>query len=261
MPTEVRVLGTICVTTASVCRELQADKAARLMAVLALEAGQVVSYDDLATDLWPDGLPLQPRNAMQATVTRIRRTLHLSPDAIRAVRTGYLLDIDPCRVDSNRFLALTSSAAATIGKDPAAAGLLLEESLTLWRGRALTGLDASLKCRSEAIFLEERRITALRDLARVRILLRDEQKAIPDLQRLVLIYPTRERLVELLMLALYRVGRQTEALALYHKTRQHLDRELGIAPGPTLVQIYLGILAQDPAADWFDEKPTPDDRR
>ncbi|WP_334025969.1 AfsR/SARP family transcriptional regulator [Nocardia terpenica] len=248
---EINLLGALEVTVRGIRRPVHAKKVRTMLAILALESGRVVSYEELTAELWPEGRPADPRNALQANATRIRRLLS-APDMLRAARSGYQLGVAPECVDANRFLALSTSASALVGAEPARAVRSLEQALQLWRGDALMGTQDSARCRYEAAYLEEHRLNAWYALECARLALGHDRLAIAELRRLVQAYPNQERLIELCMLALYRMGRQAEALTLYHRSRRELAREMGVEPSPTLERMYTGILAHDPPRPEFD---------
>ncbi|MFW6695381.1 AfsR/SARP family transcriptional regulator [Streptomyces sp. MAR4 CNX-425] len=224
-----------------------------MLASLALDARRVISFEELAEELWAGRALANTRNALQAHATRIRRLLD-SPDrqspattVVRAVGGGYLLDVPPECVDTNRFLTLAGKGFDLVEDRPAQAIEHFQAGLRLWRGPALVDAGDGLRCRSAATSFEERRLTVWEDLARARLAVGDESRAIAELQQLVFRYPLRERFCELLMLALYRAGRQGDALETYRRTRRRLDEELGVDPGGRLKQRHHEILSQDPA--------------
>ncbi|TDC14957.1 AfsR/SARP family transcriptional regulator [Actinomadura bangladeshensis] len=229
-----------------------------MLATLALEAGHTVSHDELTEELWPGEILRNPRNALQAHATRIRKIIHECAGnartalPLRAVYNGYVLDIPRDLVDGNRFLDLSARAVAALTDDPARARDLLQSGLTLWQGPALPHTRTGRRCRGAAALLEERRFAAWEDLVSARMLLGEERPAIAELQRLVASHPARERLCELLMLALYRAGRQSEALHLFHRVRERLDEELGVQPGRALQRLYGHILGQHPLLESAD---------
>ncbi|MFI9503303.1 BTAD domain-containing putative transcriptional regulator [Nocardia sp. NPDC052566] len=229
-----------------------------MLATLALDAGRTVYYDELVAELWPREILKNARNALQANATRIRKTLERCTDgagqtlALHAVYNGYILDIPRDSVDGNRFLDLTARGSALLPVDPGQALECLQEGVVLWRGPALLNTHSGERCRAAAAFLEERRLLAWEDLVCAQLLLGDDRRAVAELQRLIAANPAREGLCELLMLALYRAGRQSEALRLFHRTRHHLNEELGVEPGRSLLRLYEDILAQDDALDSAD---------
>ncbi|SFQ37996.1 MULTISPECIES: AfsR/SARP family transcriptional regulator [Actinomadura] len=244
------LLGTVSIVVQRSRTELRAGKVRAMVATLALEAGRTVSHDELSEELWPGEDLRNPRNALQAHATRIRRILDCCAERartelpLRAVCNGYVLDIPREFVDGNRFLDRTARAVALLTDDPSRARDLLQAGLALWTGPALLHTRTGRRCQGAAALLEERRLGAWEDLVSARLLLGEERQAIAELQRLVASHPTRERLCELLMLALYRSGRQSEALHLFHRTRARLDEELGVQPGRSLQRLYGHILGQ-----------------
>ncbi|MGY1961832.1 AfsR/SARP family transcriptional regulator [Nocardia gipuzkoensis] len=249
------ILGSISIVAADSRTELRAGKIRSMLAVLALRAGNTVYYNELTEELWPGELLKNPRNAIQAQATRIRKTMEKCTDGIgepielRAVQNGYVLDISRDAVDANRFLDYTTRGFSDLAVDPVRALQSLQQGLRLWRGPALLNTHVGERCRSAAAFLEEQRILAWEDLVSAHLLLGNNRQAIVELQRLVAADPSREHLCGLLMLALYRTGRQSDALHLFHRTRQRLDTELGVEPGRALSRLYESILAQDSALD------------
>lgn len=263
------LLGTVSVTDLNGKRqEIRANKVRALLATLSLEAGRAISHIELTEELWSGRALGNTRNALQAHATRLRKVLGRAlslPDgatALRAVRGGYLLDVPREAVDGNRFLDLAARGAAELPDSPERALPLLQDALMLWRGPALLDASDGLRCRSAAALFEERRLTVWEDLISARLSMRDERHAIAELQQLVAKYPMRERFCEQLMLALYRSGRQGDAVELFHWTRRRLDDELGVRPGLPLQRRFAEILDQDPAltlpsAVWGDPARMP----
>lgn len=249
---EIGVLGAVSITLNGESRRIRAGKPRTILATLALEAGSAVSYGDLAEELWdgnpPDG---NVRNALQAHAARLRKVVDQEGGStgtvLRAVNNGYLLDIPRRSVDSNRFLALANEGSAAVSSSPERAVELLEEALRLWHGPALLDAGEGLRCRAAAALLEDRRLTVHGDLIAARLTTGDERRAVAELRQLVAQHPTRERFCDQLMLALYRCGRQGDALDVFHQTRQRLDEELGLEPGVQLQRRHIEILAHDPA--------------
>lgn len=248
----INILGPVSVAVGGKRHGIHANKVRAMLAVLALEAGRAISNVELADELWA-GHPLRnTRNALQAHATRLRKVLDGPPrqprgaTVLRAVRNGYLLDVPPDSVDGNRFLDLAAQGAAALAARPEHARELLEAGLDLWHGPALLDAGDGLRCRGAAALFEERRLTVWEDLVSARLALGDEARAVAELRQLVAQYPLRERFSELLMLALYRSGRQGDALELFQWTRRRLDEELGVRPGAPLQRRHAEILAQDP---------------
>ncbi|OEV02430.1 AfsR/SARP family transcriptional regulator [Streptomyces oceani] len=263
---QIDILGSVTVTVGEQTREVRAAKVRTMLATLALEARRAISCPELADELWADHEISNTANALQAHATRVRKVLDgpsrtRSASLLRSVPGGYLLDIPADRVDSHRFLQLASDGAAALTANPERARVLFESALGIWRGPALLDAGDGLRCRSAATLFEERRLTVRELLASARLALGDEARAIAELQRLVAQHPLSERFCELLMLALYRAGRQSDALYLFRSTQRRLDEELGVRPGDSLQRRYSEILTQDPAlvrsdALWARHRPS-----
>ncbi|MFH8561517.1 AfsR/SARP family transcriptional regulator [Streptomyces sp. NPDC017988] len=222
---------------------LGGPKPRALLAALLLEPGRVVSADALIDAIWGDRPPDTARSLIQSYVSALRRAL--SPDVIETQPPGYLIHADADVVDRAAFERLTAQGrqAAAAG-DHAGAARLLSEALALWRGPALGGIGETLRAMADQ--LEEARQAALEeriaaDLAQAG----RETELVAELTALVATHPTRERLRGQLMLSLYRLGRQADALAVYAEGRDVLAEELGIDPGPGLRAMHEAILRGD----------------
>lgn len=245
---QIGILGTVSLTVTGRQQQIRADKRRALLATLALEAGRAISHEELVDELWSGQRLNNARNALQAHASRLRRVLEDHGSAsLLSVRNGYLLDIPRESIDSNRFMDLATAGSAALHHDPARAMELFNAALQLWRGPALLDAGEGLRCRGAAALFDERRLAVWEDLISARLAVGEEDHAIPELRQLVAQHPLRERLRDQLMLALYRSGRQGEALDQFHQTRRLLDQELGLRPGLPLQRRYSAILAQDPA--------------
>ena len=249
---DINILGYTTIVQDGQEIRIPATRSRVLLTILGLEAGRLISVEELADELWSGAPLLNARNALQANVMRLRRALQSATSQpasqlLRAVPHGYLLDLSREAVDANRFVDLAEQGAASVRHDPARAKQLLLDGLRLWRGPALADGGDGLRCRAAAVLLEEYRLSAWEDLISARMALGEHRQVIGDLRQLVERNPLRECHVEQLMVALYRCGRQREALTLFHQTRQRLDAELGVQPGQQLQRRYTEILAQDPA--------------
>ncbi|MEV0116127.1 BTAD domain-containing putative transcriptional regulator [Streptomyces sp. NPDC050844] len=241
--TDYRLLGPVEAWRAGRRLDLGGPKPRALLAALLLEHGRVVSVDALIDAIWGEHPPGTARSLIQSYVSALRRAL--SADAIETRPPGYLIRADTALVDRTAFEHLTAQGrqAAAAGDHPAAARLLAE-ALALWRGPALGGIGDTL--RAMADHLEEARQTALEE--RISAELSEagrETELVAELTALVATHPTRERLRGQLMLTLYRLGRQADALAAYVEGRDVLAEELGIDPGPDLRRMYESILRAD----------------
>ncbi len=220
----------------------------RLLAALALRAGDVLSTDTLIDLLWDQRLPRHPDNALQMQMSYLRRTLApASGVRIDSLRGGYVLVVDPDAVDTNRFEGLIDQAAALVGDDPAGAIAGLTAALGLWRGPPVQELAGHPFAAADVARLEELRLVAVERRNDLALQLGRHVDLIGELTELVTEYPLRERFTEQLVLALYRAGRQAEALAAYRRARAYLVDELGIEPGPALRDLEGRVLAQDPS--------------
>jgi predicted ATPase/DNA-binding SARP family transcriptional activator len=216
-----------------------------LLADLLVNAGRVVAADRLIDDLWGEHAPGNPANALQGRVSQLRRALGPAGRELVAHRPpGYVLAIEPGAVDAAEFEALVTAASAA---EPDRARALLTEALGLWRGPALAEFAAEPFAQAEAARLEELRLAATETRIELELAAGRHAELIGELEALVAAHPHRERPVGQLMLALYRSGRQAEALTAYSAARTVLADELGIDPSPELQRLHQAILVQDPA--------------
>lgn len=247
------LLGPVSIYTCAVRHQIRAKKVRALLAVLALNARVVVSFDELADELWPDSVLNNPRNALQANALRLRKQLEEYVPSAAAEKilatsgNGYVLNVPPDAVDAAKFERMAATGSQMINSKPREAITLLGAAMELWHGPALADVGDGIRCRAAAIRLGERRFSVQADLIEARLELGGDQALIADLTELVTRHPGRERLSGLLMVALYRDGRQTEALGVFHKTRQWLVTELGTEPSQPLRALYQSILMQDQA--------------
>lgn len=224
-----------------------------LLGALVVRAGQVVAAERLIHELWGDRPPPGAANALQAHVARLRRLLRGgAPDAgghewITTRTTGYGLRQGRATTDAQLFHRLSAEGRAALGSDPAHAADLLRRALALWRGPALEGSVQGPVCAVEADRLEELRLTTLETLHDADLRTGRHAEAARELERLTAGHPPRERLYDLHMLALYRCGRQAEALGVYERARRRLMDELGVAPGPVLRERVEAILHHAPS--------------
>lgn len=255
------VLGPLTAwTTAGHAVDVPEAKVRALLAALLVNAGQPVSTDRLVDDLWGERLPGNPAGALQTKVSRLRRALaRAEPGAETLVESrppGYLLRTGPGDVDSHRFTDLTATAYGT--KDPRTRADLLTEALELWTGDAFAGLGDLGSLRTAAEILDEQRLTALEALAETRLEMGRHHTLIAELNELAARHPLRERLRAVQLRALYRAGRQSEALTVYDELRKQLADELGVDPGPELAALHQAILTHDAA---LEAPPASPERR
>ncbi|WP_037662033.1 BTAD domain-containing putative transcriptional regulator, partial [Streptomyces aurantiacus] len=227
-------------------------KVRALLAHLLVHPGHPVSADRLIDGLWGEELPDHPANALQGKVSQLRRALERAEPGGRALvaagPAGYALRVAADAVDAGRFALLLERARAT-ADGPRAKARLLEEALGLWRGEAFAGFTDAAFARGAIGRLEEDRLTAWEEQAEARLELGEHGPLAADLADLVGRHPLRERLRAAQLRALYRAGRQTEALDAYEDLRRRLADDLGLTPGAELAALHGAILRQDPALD------------
>ena len=252
-PLEIRLLGPFEVLADGRLANVRGSKRQCLLAVLALRCGRVVGVDALIDALWGDELPATPRNAVQHHVARLRAAL--GQDAIVASSDGYALR--DATVDALRFEELLAEArgALRVG-DAGAAAEAVAFALDSWRGPALQGFTDTAWFSAEARRLESLRVDALEEQFEAALALGDHREIVAGLRAALGENPFRERLWGQLMLALYRSGRQPDALEAFHEARHVLSEELALEPGPDLRRLEKAILAHDPAI-----APVPAGRR
>ncbi|HMC80223.1 MAG TPA: BTAD domain-containing putative transcriptional regulator, partial [Acidimicrobiia bacterium] len=224
-----------------------------LLARLLLSANQVVSSERLVDDLW-EGEPTDGAlPALQVYVSRLRKALRsCGPDDVVVTRApGYLLRVASGDLDATRFEALLSDARRQLASGGhEVASVTLRGALALWRGRALAEVADMPFARAEAARLEEARLAAVEERIEADLACGRHAELIGELAALVSEHPLRERLWAQRMLALYRVGRQAEALRAYQDLRRFLGEQLGIEPSAALSRLEAGVLRQDPELDW-----------
>ena len=241
---EVRLLGSFEVVVAGEPVDVPGAKRQALVACLALRSGRVVSTETLAEALWGSDLPAAPRNAVQHHVARLRRAL--GEDAIRLATDGYALKGGV--VDATEFEELlTATRAALRAGDARGAADTIADALALWRGPALLGLPQSSWATAEAARLDSLRLDALEERFEAALALGEHGEVVPAIRAALEESPFRERLWGQLMLALYRSGRQADALDVFQEARQVLLEQLALEPGPELRRLQDAILAHDPA--------------
>ncbi|WP_445515480.1 BTAD domain-containing putative transcriptional regulator [Streptomyces sp. NEAU-174] len=250
------LLGPVTVTAgpqaAPVELPLGPAKRRSVLAMLLLRPNATVSVEQLISSLWEDEPPAHARTVIQGHVSRLRAALAEGGAEDHGVElathsSAYLLRIPESLIDTQRFDQLTAQARPESA--PAEAVQLLRQALGLWRGPALTGTVASPPFAAAAHALEERRLSAVEALARAHEGLGEYEEAVRALHPAAVANPLREGLIAALMLALYRSGRQSDAIAWFHRTRQLLDDDLGVDPGQRLSAAYQEILRAAPAAD------------
>ncbi|MFJ8017052.1 BTAD domain-containing putative transcriptional regulator [Streptomyces sp. NPDC096339] len=225
-------------------------KVRALLADLLVHRGRPVPVDRLIDDLWGDSVPGNPANTLQTKVSQLRRALAKADPAARALvefgPAGYALRVDEEAVDAGRFAALTARARRQ--PDPASRVSLLSQALGLWRAEEAYADQRDAGFAQAAIAgLAEQRLTVWEEYAELRLEIGEHALLADELAVLVGSNPLRQRLSAALMRALYRSGRQSEALTVYLELRERFADELGLDPGPEIAALYEAILRQDPS--------------
>ena len=248
MPIEFRILGPLQISADGRLLPLGSPKQGALLGLLLVHAGETISRDRLIEELWGEARPATVDSALHVYLSRLRRLLESAGagSALVRERYGYRLRVEPEQLDANRFerLAGEGSEALATGKVELAAERL-RQALALWRGSALADLQSERFAIAAAARLEEERVAALEQRLEADLVLGRHQQLIHELEVLVAEHPYRERLHAQLMLALYRSGRQVEALRAYQRARRTLTDELGLEPSQELTQLERAILRQD----------------
>ncbi|MFI6056067.1 AfsR/SARP family transcriptional regulator [Streptomyces violascens] len=229
----------------------------RILAGLLLEAGRTVPVTRLVQAAWNDGPPATATHQVRKAVAELRRRIPGGSDVVVTDGPGYRVVLDEGQLDLTEFSdGVRRAVRATEEGQPARAADALHRALDLWRGPALSGTGSDL-LESVATTLEERRVAAAEQLAELRLAAGETGDLVADLRDLVARYPLRETLRGHLMLALYRGGRQAEALEEYGKVRDLLVEELGIDPSSRLSGLYEAILREAPELRAQPAQPAP----
>jgi len=250
-----RILGPLAVADNGREPVIASGKQRALLAILLLHANEVVSSDRLIEELWGEQPPASAAKSLQVHISRLRRALGGErgdgADSVVVTRgRGYLVRVGPGELDLERFEHLLEEGSGALADSaPERALALLREALGLWRGPPLAEFAYDSFAQRQIARLEELRLTAVEQRVEAELALGRHAQLIAELESLVEQHPFRERLHAQLMLALYRAGRQTEALQAYQHARRTLVDEVGIEPGQPLRELERAILAQDPALD------------
>ena len=260
---EFGILGPIAVADEHGPIRLGGPKQRATLAILLLGANRVVPVERLADDLYGGAAPVTAVTQVQRQVSELRQLLG-DASAIETRSPGYVIRIAPGQLDLNRFERLTERAAQVRARGEAQqAAVLFREALGLWRGGALADLADEPFARVAIERLEEIRLAAIERRIDAELALGRHAELVGELQELVAAHPFGERFREQLMLALYRSGRQTDALTAYRATREALVEQFGIEPTPALRMLERAILTQDRSLDLTeaDEEATTRSRR
>src|SRR4051794_19155077 len=244
-----QILGPLEVRDGDRAVALGGAKQRALLALLLLRANQRVSMDRLVDALWPESARDEGIKALQVAVSRLRRAL--DDDGVLVTRApGYEMRVEEGELDADWFERCVQLGRSALARgDAKAASEALREGLALWRGPALDDLGHHEACQADIARLEELRLAAQEDAVHAELDLRRHAELVGDLERLLATSPLRERLRRQLMLALYRSGRQAEALEAYQDARAALTEGLGIEPSRELRELQHAILTQDSSID------------
>jgi YVTN family beta-propeller protein len=241
---EFRILGPVEVWEDGRPVSLGRGKQRAVLALLLLNANQVVSSDRLIDQLWNGEPPATAATALHGHISGLRKAL--GPGVIATRPPGYVLEIEPEQVDLGRFERLRGEARSALERgDPSTSADKLREALALWRGEPFADIGLEPSIQAEAARLGDLRLAALEDRIEADLAAGRSAELVDELQRLVATHPLRERLWGQLMLSLYRSGRQADALDAYRRARQRLVSELGLEPGPALRDLERRILSHD----------------
>ena len=257
-----RMLGPLEVQVDGSWSGINAPKWRTVLAVLLLQPGQVVSTDRLITEVWPEETPARATNLISVYVHRLRRLIADPEGKVLTTRApGYQLLIDPEDTDAGRFARLAAEGRQALQASQfEQASAVLGAALGLWQGtRALTDVPPSTLVSAEASRLEESRIEAVQLHIQADLGCGRHAQVVGQLHRLLADYPLREELWALLMRALYRSGRQAEALEAYAQAREVIAEELGVDPSAELQQLYQRMLQADSGTPPASRTPVPAD--
>jgi DNA-binding SARP family transcriptional activator/tetratricopeptide (TPR) repeat protein len=245
----VRVLGPVEVFgplgRATLARGAQRE----LVGLLALHTGSVVALPKLVDALWGEAAPRTAARTLHSHVARVRQALQTCglPDAVLTRDAGYLLALPPAEVDAHRFADAVRRARDQLARDALQPAVeAFQAGLAMWRGDALADCEPQGWAVTEIERWHELRLSAYEDMWDARLRLGEHAAAVTELERMIVTQPVRERLVELLMLALYRSGRSSDALDRYERLRTRLAAQLGVHPGARVTRLHTAVLRSDP---------------
>jgi DNA-binding SARP family transcriptional activator len=251
MYADLRLLGPLEVVGPRGRASFTGGRRRSVFALLALRPGELVSRRSLIDALWSDSAPATATKTLQGHVAQVRKALCAAGlTGLLATREfGYLIEVDRAQLDTHRFAEHVRAGCAALGQgDGQKAHTRLEAALSLWRGEPLMDCPLTGWAGAELTRLSEARALAEEHLVTALLVTGRHAEAVGELERLVGRYPSRERLWELLMVALQRSGRQTDALRTYRRVRSVLVEEFGVEPGRELRRLEAAVLAGDPDA-------------
>jgi predicted ATPase/DNA-binding winged helix-turn-helix (wHTH) protein len=253
------ILGSLEVRADGRVLPISSTRQAALLATLLVHRNETVSFEHLTEALWNGTAPKTARDALHVHVSQVRRALGPHSDVLATRRSGYLLSVPDQALDAELFARAVERANRALRGDPRSASEELGHGLALWRGPALADFREYSFAEAEIHRLEELRLNAVEDRFRAELMLGRDATLVGEIEAHVAANPLRERPRRQLMLALYRAGRQAEALEVFRETRAVLIRDVGIEPGRPLRALQQAILRQSPALDyrWMERKIRP----
>lgn len=252
---EIRLLGACELITEDGNRALGGLRQRAVLAVLTLHANEVVPTDRLADDVWSGEPPPSAVGTLQRYISHLRRALDGLPAAIETRGPGYVLSIDPERIDVRRFERIIDDARALVSSSPDATIERVDEALACWRGAPLADFSYDEFAQPEVTRLEELRLNALEIRIDATLKLGRYRDLVPELEALLAQHPLREGFRGQLMRALHASGRRAEALRVYRDGRELLAEELGLEPGTELQRLEQAILLQDASVEPVEASP------
>lgn len=240
-----RVLGPVTVMADGRPLKLGGPRQRMVLAVLLSRANHTVSQDALVEAVWAGEPPEAARGTLQGYVYTLRQ--ELGSDAITRQGDGYRVDVDEGSFDALGFERLVGDGRGMVADDPSKATAVLGRALAMWYGSPYGGLDSNPTLAAEVYRLDELRLVAVESRIDAELATANHAGVVGELETLVREHPLRERFRAQQMLALYRCGRQAEALRAYQQTRTYLGEELGIDPSSELRDLEQRILDQDPS--------------
>ena len=266
MTLRIRTLGPLEIEIDGRAAPLGGYKQSLVLGLLSLHANRVVPVNTIIDALWGDDPNDRAASTVQVYISNLRKLLEPASrargrDVIITQRPGYQIALDRSELDALEFDHLLAEARGAVDRNDLTTTIALQrDALRLWRGEAFADLSDNEEIRGGALRLDNQRMTTLETCLSLELELGGHGKVVGELQGLVDMYPLNERLRSILMLALYRSGRQADALAVYQNGREHLLDELGIDPGPELRSLEHRILAQDRTLDFASVAiPAPGD--
>lgn len=252
------ILGSIKIHADGLDAEIHGRIQQILLGALLVSEGRTVARGALIDELWAETSPRNAENALQAHVSRLRRRLSvLEPDRqhhrLQSSSAGYCLLFDETELDATRFMKALRELCSEPQLPPANMVRELRGALALWRGPAFDSLAGATRCQAAAVRYEESRLAALELLYDNELKMGRHAEILPELRELSETWGLNERLCEQLMVALYRAGRQADALAVYREMWMRLNDEIGIEPSPTLKRHEHAILTHHPVLGHMED--------